>query len=298
MDIVTSTHLPDLKLLGRGKVRDIYEVDAQTLLIVTTDRISAFDVVMHEPIPFKGVILNQITLFWMRLLEGIIPNHLLADQVADFPSGLKCHAPVLEGRAVLARRAQPLPVECIARGYLAGSGWEEYLHSGTLGGQHLPPGLLEAQRLPEALFTPTTKALPGEHDQSITLAEACRLLGEELCRDVRQTTLEIYRLAGEYAGQRGLIVADTKLEFGLLGGELILIDEALTPDCSRFWAKEGYEPGHGQPSFDKQYLRDWLNRQPWDKTPPPPALPAEVIARTAAKYREAYTLITGQTLPF
>ena len=298
MEIVISADIPSLNLLGRGKVRDIYEVDPQTLLIVTTDRMSAFDVVMHEPIPFKGVVLNQLTLFWMKLLESVIPNHLLADTVADFPSGLKSHAAMLEGRAVLVRRAEALPVECIARGYLAGSGWEEYQSSGALSGHVLPAGLRESQRLPAPLFTPSTKAAPGEHDQSITRAEVCRRLGDDLCLDVEQTTLGIYRLAGEYAGQRGLIVADTKLEFGLIGGELILIDEVLTPDCSRFWAKAGYTPGHSQPSFDKQYLRDWLTAQPWDKTPPPPTLPAEVIERTAAKYCEAYTMITGQTLPF
>ena len=298
MEIVSSTHIPGLNLLGRGKVRDIYEVDAQTLLIVTTDRMSAFDVVMREPIPFKGVILNQLTIFWMRLLENIIPNHLIADDPADFPSGLKAHAAQLNGRAVLARRAQALPVECIARGYLAGSGWEEYLHKGTLAGQHLPAGLLESQRLPAPLFTPSTKAAPGEHDMPITPAEACKILGDELCGDVERTTLEIYRLAVEYAGQRGLIVADTKLELGLVGGELILIDEVLTPDCSRFWAKAGFEPGLRQPSFDKQYLRDWLSAQAWDKTPPPPALPDAIIAQTAAKYREAYNMITGRALPF
>ena len=298
MEIVSSTHIPELNLLGRGKVRDIYEVDAQTLLIVTTDRMSAFDVVMHEPIPYKGVILNQLTIFWMRLLEGIIPNHLIADDVADFPGSLKSHSAQLKGRAVLARRAKALPVECIARGYLAGSGWEEYLHSGTLAGQELPAGLLESQRLPMPLFTPSSKAAPGEHDPSLTPAVACNSVGEELCRDAEAATLEIYRLAGEYAGQRGLIVADTKLEFGLINGELILIDEVLTPDCSRFWARAGYEPGRQQPSFDKQYLRDWLSAQAWDKTPPPPTLPPDVIAHTAAKYREAYTLITGRTLPF
>ena len=298
MDIVSVTDIPQLKLLARGKVRDIYEVDAQTLLIVTTDRMSAFDVVMGEPIPFKGVVLNQLTLFWMKLLAEIIPNHLVADDVADFPSSLKSHSAMLEGRAVLARRAEALPVECIARGYLAGSGWEEYKRDGKLAGQALPSGMLESQRLPAPLFTPSTKAAPGEHDQSITTAEACRLLGDELCRDVEHTTLAIYRLAADYAGQRGLIVADTKLEFGLINGELILIDEVLTPDCSRFWAKAGYEPGHSQPSFDKQYLRDWLSAQPWDKTPPPPALPETVIAHTAAKYRDAYALITGRALPF
>ena len=298
MDIVSVTDIPQLKLLARGKVRDIYEVDAQTLLIVTTDRMSAFDVVMAEPVPFKGVVLNQLTLFWMKLLTDIIPNHLIADDVADFPASLKPHAAMLEGRAVLARRAEALPVECIARGYLAGSGWEEYKLDGALAGQPLPAGLLESQRLPAPLFTPSTKAAPGQHDQSITRAEACRLLGDELCRDVEEVTLAIYRLAGEYAGQRGLIVADTKLEFGLINGELILIDEVLTPDCSRFWARDGYAPGRAQPSFDKQYLRDWLADQPWDKTPPPPALPEAVIARTAAKYREAYNMITGRALPF
>ncbi len=298
MEIVSLADIPALKLLGRGKVRDIYEVDAQTLLIITTDRMSAFDVIMRESVPFKGVILNQLSCFWMRLLAEIIPNHLIADDVNDFPSSLKAYAPMLEGRAVLVRRAEALPVECIVRGYLAGSGWEEYLREGGLAGQLLPAGLMESQRLPAPLFTPSTKAVPGEHDQSITPAEAGKILGEELCRDVEQTTLEIYRLAGEYAGQRGLIVADTKLEFGLINGELVLIDEVLTPDSSRFWGKEGYEPGRSQPSFDKQYLRDWLSSQPWNKTPPPPPLPAEVIERTAAKYREAYTMITGRTLPF
>ncbi len=298
MEVVARTHIPELNLLSRGKVRDIYEVDRDTLLIITTDRMSAFDVIMNEPVPFKGVVLNLLTLFWMRQFESIIPNHLLADDPADFPSGLKAYAPMLEGRAVLARRAKPLPVECIARGYLSGSGWEEYKRKGSISGEALPAGLLESQRLPAPLFAPSTKAAPGEHDQNITMAETCRLIGEELCREVSRTTLELYRLASEYAGRRGLIVADTKFEFGLINGGLTLIDEVLTPDSSRFWSKAEYEPGKSQPSFDKQYLRDWLSAQPWDKTPPPPALPAEVVEVTAAKYRDAYTLLTGRDLPF
>ncbi len=298
MEVVARTHIPELNLLSRGKVRDIYEVDRDTLLIITTDRMSAFDVVMNEPVPFKGVVLNLLTLFWMKQFEPLVPNHLLAEDISDFPSGLKAYAASLEGRAVLARRANPLPVECIARGYLSGSGWEEYKRKGSISGQDLPAGLLESQRLPAPLFAPSTKAAPGEHDQNITLAETCRLIGEELCHEVSRTTLELYRLASEYARRRGLIVADTKFEFGLINGTLTLIDEVLTPDSSRFWSKAGYAPGKSQPSFDKQYLRDWLNAQPWDKSPPPPALPAEVIEVTAAKYRDAYTLLTGQSLPF
>lgn len=296
MQIVSETQLPELKLLSRGKVRDIYEVDRETLLLVTTDRMSAFDVVLAEPVPYKGVVLNQLTVFWMKLLADIIPNHLLAVDPLDFPKALAPHASLLEGRSALVRRAEPLPIECIARGYLAGSGWADYCASGGVCGQILPEGLKESQRLPQPLFTPSTKASLGEHDEPISRKQACKLLGEDLCREVERTTLEIFRLAGDYAEQRSLLVADSKFEFGLVNGALTLIDEVLTPDSSRFWAKAGYRPGHSQPSFDKQYLRDWLSAQAWDKTPPPPPLPAEVIARTAAKYYEAYSLITGQEL--
>ncbi len=296
MQVVTESNISALNLLSRGKVRDIYELDKDTLLMVTTDRMSAFDVIMAEPVPYKGVVLNQLTVFWMKLLEGTIANHLLATEVQDFPEILAPYADQLEGRSVLVRRADPLPIECIARGYLSGSCWENYRHTGTVCGYKLPDRLLESQRLPTPLFTPSTKAALGGHDENISVEQAGKILGDELCREVQRTTLEIFRLAAGYAEQHGLIVADTKFEFGLINGKLTLIDEVLTPDSSRFWAKADYKPGQSQPSFDKQYLRDWLAAQDWDKTPPPPALPEELIARTAAKYREAYCLITGQEL--
>ncbi len=294
MRITTKTEISTYPLLSRGKVRDIYDIDEKTLLIVTTDRMSAFDVIMDRPIPYKGVILNQITLFWMDKFKDIIPNHLVESDVDRFPAALDPWKDELEGRAVLVRKAKPLPVECIVRGYIAGSGWKDYQKTGTICGYQLPAGMRESDKLEPPLFTPSTKAELGQHDQNISPAEAARLLGEDVARKVQETTLAIYEAGRTYAASRGIIVADTKFEFGFVDGELRLIDEVLTPDSSRFWPADQYEPGHSQPSFDKQYLRDWLSAQPWDMQPPAPALSDEVVDATARRYREAYHILTGK----
>lgn len=296
MQVVTKTSLTEYPLVSRGKVRDIYEISVDTLLIVTTDRMSAFDVIMAEPIPYKGVVLNQITLFWMRRLAGLVKNHLIEHDIDNFPKNLRPHKSLLEGRSVLVRKAKPLPVECIVRGCLTGSGWKEYASTGKMSGHVLPPNLLESESLNPPLFTPSTKAELGEHDMNITREEGMKLVGEALFTDVERLSLAIFEQAREYAASRGLIVADSKFEFGRIGDELILIDEVLTPDSSRFWPSQGYTPGHPQPSFDKQFLRDWLLAQPWDKTDPPPRLPQEVINVTSHKYREAFFLLTGGKL--
>lgn len=296
MQVVTTTDIKEYPLLSRGKVRDIYEIDDKTLLIVTTDRMSAFDVIMSEPIPFKGVILNQITLFWMNRFAGLIKNHLIESDVDKFPEPLRAYREQLEGRSVLVHKAKPLPIECIVRGHITGSGWKDYKATGSVCGYKLPEGLLESAKLEQPLFTPSTKAELGQHDENITVEQAGKLLGDDLLAQVQRVALGIFSQGREYAESRGIIIADTKFEFGIVDGELILIDEVLTPDSSRFWPAAGYAPGKGQPSFDKQYLRDWLSAQPWAKTPPPPALPADVIAETRKKYLEAYEILTGQTL--
>lgn len=292
MKVVVKTDITAYPLLSRGKVRDIYNVDEKTLLIVTTDRMSAFDVIMNEPIPYKGVILNQITLFWMEKFKNIVPNHLLESDVNRFPEALAPWKDELEGRAVLARKADPLPVECIVRGYITGSGWNDYQASGSLCGYALPPGLQESDKLEPAIFTPSTKAELGQHDENLSVAQAAHLLGNDMARQVEQTALALYEAGRAYAASRGIIVADTKFEFGFIDGKLHLIDEVLTPDSSRFWPADQYKAGQGQPSFDKQYLRDWLKAQPWDMQPPPPPLPEDVIRITADKYKEAYEIIT------
>ena len=292
MKVVVKTDITAYPLLSRGKVRDIYNVDEKTLLIVTTDRMSAFDVIMNEPIPYKGVILNQITLFWMEKFKDIIPNHLIESDVNRFPAALAPWKDELEGRAVIVRKAKPLPVECIVRGYITGSGWKDYKATGTLCGYKLPANLRESDKLEPALFTPSTKAELGQHDENISVAQAAELLGAETAAQVERTTLAIYEAGRTYAAGRGIIVADTKFEFGFIDGKLHLIDEVLTPDSSRFWPADQYQPGQGQPSFDKQYLRDWLEKQPWNKQPPPPALPEEIIKATANRYQEAYDILT------
>ena len=292
MKVVTRTDISAYPLRSRGKVRDIYEVDDETLLIVTTDRMSAFDVIMAEPIPYKGVILNKITLYWMRKFEDIIPNHILESDVDCFPKALAPWKDELEGRAVLVRKAQPLPVECIVRGYITGSGLKNYEATGMICGHKLPAGLREADRLDPAIFTPSTKAELGRHDENITLAQAAALLGDETAKAVSALSLELYNAGRAHAAGRGIIVADTKFEFGFINGTLHLIDEVLTPDSSRFWPEATYAPGEVQPSFDKQFLRNWLNAQPWNKEPPPPALPQDVIDATAKRYQEAYDILT------
>jgi len=292
MKVVVKTEISAYPLLSRGKVRDIYDVDEKTLLIVTTDRMSAFDVIMNEPIPYKGVILNQITLFWMEKFKDIIPNHLVESDVNRFPAALAPWKDELEGRAVLVRKAKPLPVECIVRGYITGSGWKDYKATGTLCGYKLPANLRESDKLEPAIFTPSTKAELGQHDENISVARAGELLGAETAAQVERTALAIYEAGRTYAAGRGIIVADTKFEFGFIDGKLHLIDEVLTPDSSRFWPADQYQPGQGQPSFDKQFLRDWLEKQPWNKQPPPPTLPEDVIKASAARYQEAYDILT------
>lgn len=295
MRIVTQTALTEYPLVSRGKVRDIYEIDDKTLLIVTTDRMSAFDVIMNEPIPYKGVILNQLTLFWMKRFAKTVPNHLIAGDVAEFPKQLAPYSDMLEGRSVLVHKARPLPIECIVRGHITGSGWKDYCATGKVCGHSLPDNLLESAKLEQPLFTPSTKAQQGEHDENITQEQAREKIAADFDA-VRTLSLDMFCAGRDYAASRGIIIADTKFEFGLVDGRLTLIDEVLTPDSSRFWPRQGYEAGHGQPSFDKQYLRDWLSTQPWDKTPPPPALPDEVVQKTQQKYLEAYEFLTGEQL--
>lgn len=294
--IVTQTAIKEYPLLARGKVRDIYEIDPQTLMLVTTDRMSAFDVIMSSPIPYKGVVLNQITLFWMEKFKHIIENHLISADAKDLPKKLAPYGDELEGRFVLVKNARPLLLECIVRGHITGTGWKDYQKTGSLCGRVLPKGLVESAKLEKPIFTPSNKAASGTHDENITEMQAAKIAGEALYPRVRDTAIAIFSEARDYAETRGIIIADTKFEFGLLDGRLILIDEVLTPDSSRFWPSAGYEPGRAQPSFDKQFLRDWLLKQPWDMTPPPPVLPDEVVRGTASKYLEAYRLLTGNDL--
>ncbi len=295
LETVVETKLAGLTLLGRGKVRDIYEVDGK-LLLVASDRLSAFDVVMPDGIPGKGQVLNQISAFWFRKLSGVIPNHMLSIDVADFPAAAQAHAATLRGRAMLCRKASPVPVECVVRGYLSGSGWAEYRERGEVCGIPLPKGLKESDMLPEPIFTPATKEEKGKHDVNITYARMAEILGKEKAATIRDAAVALYRKAADYARGRGIIIADTKFEFGMAEGKLILIDEALTPDSSRFWPADGYRPGGPQQSFDKQFVRDYLLTLPWNKTAPGPKLPADVIAKTAAKYREALTILTGRDI--
>ena len=290
--VIRETNFPGIAPLARGKVRDIYDL-GDRLLIVATDRLSAFDVVMPTPIPDKGRVLTQLSLFWFDLFKDVLPNHVLS--ATEFPAPYDQFRDELAGRSMVVRKTAPLPIECVARGYLSGSGWKEYQASGTVSGIALPAGLRESDKLPEVIFTPATKAVTG-HDENIPFARAAGILGKELAEKVRDTTLEIYRRAAAYARPRGILLADTKFEFGLLNGEMIWIDEALTPDSSRFWPAAEYKPGGPQPSFDKQFVRDYLERIRWPKTPPGPALSPEVVARTRAKYREAYRILAGREL--
>ena len=296
MHAVIETDIKAYPLLSRGKVRDIYELSPESLLLVTTDRISAYDVIMPDPIPLKGVILNQITLFWMEKFKDLIPNHLLAADTADFPAPLAPYAADLAGRAVVAKRAKPLPIECIVRGFITGSGLKDYKATGKVCGHALPAGLVESQILPEPIFTPSTKADLGAHDENITRDAARELLGTALFDKVEAVSLAMYAKARDFARERGIIIADTKFEFGLLGDELILIDEVLTPDSSRFWPAEGYVAGQSQPSYDKQYLRDWLTSVGFNKQPPAPRLPQDVMTKTQEKYLTAYEVLTGKKL--
>jgi phosphoribosylaminoimidazole-succinocarboxamide synthase len=290
--VVWETNFPDLKLLSRGKVRDLYEL-GDDLLLVATDRLSAFDVVLPTPIPDKGRVLTQLSLFWFETLSGIVPHHVLS--AADFPAPAAAYRPQLAGRSMLCRKTRPLPVECVVRGYLVGSGWKDYRATGKVCGIALPPGLRESDRLPAPIFTPSTKATAG-HDENISFDEVVARVGGDRAEELRSVSLEIYRRAVAYAEPRGILLADTKFEFGLIGDELIWIDEALTPDSSRFWPAAGYQPGRAQPSFDKQYVRDYLESIGWNKQPPGPQLPSEVVQQTRAKYREAFRLLTGLEL--
>jgi phosphoribosylaminoimidazole-succinocarboxamide synthase len=275
-------------------VRDVYRI-GDHLLIVATDRISAFDVVLPSAIPYKGAVLTALSVFWFDFLSDTVPNHLITTDVALYPSPLPEYRDQLEGRSMLVSRAEIFPFECVARGYLAGSGWKDYQKTGEVCGVRLPAGLRESDRLPEPIFTPATKAEAG-HDINVSEREMARSLGEQTTRRLKELTLEIYARAAGYADERGIIIADTKFEFGIKDGRIILADEALTPDSSRFWPKDDYRPGRAQQSFDKQYVRDYLETLPWDKQPPGPDLPAEVVRRTSEKYMEAYRLLTGRSI--
>jgi phosphoribosylaminoimidazole-succinocarboxamide synthase len=283
----------DLKPSAQGKVRDIYDLGS-TLMIVATDRLSAFDVILPDPIPYKGEVLTKISLFWFDHLAEVVPNHLITADDRDLPEELVKHADALRGRFMIVKKAEVFPVECIVRGYLAGSGWKEYRERGTVCGQKLPEGLTESAQLPEPIFTPSTKATIGSHDENISFERMVELIGAEHAEELRRASLALYSAARDHAATRGIIIADTKFEFGLVNGVVTLVDEALTPDSSRFWPAEEYEPGHGQPSFDKQFVRDWLEASGWDKKPPAPRLPEDIIAVTAEKYIEAYELITDE----
>jgi len=290
---VDKTELP-FKLFKRGKVRDIYEID-DNLLIVATDRISAFDFVLPDPIPNKGIYLTQLSIFWFEKMKNIVDNHLISGDVEDFPDELKDYRDVLDKRSMLVTKTEVIPVECIVRGYLSGSGWKEYREKGEICGVKLPKGLRESEKLDEPIFTPTTKAEKG-HDMPITFEQLKDMVGKETAEKLRDLSIEIYEKARDYAYQRGIIIADTKFEFGVKDGEIILVDELLTPDSSRFWPLDKYEPGKPQPSFDKQYVRDYLTSTGWDKNSPPPHLPEEVIRETEKKYREAFERLTGRKL--
>lgn len=290
--VVSQTNFPGLKLRGRGKVRDIYEL-GDRLLIVATDRLSAFDVVLPTPIPDKGRVLTQLSVFWFDKLADVVPHHVITAN--EFTGELAPYAESLKGRAMLVKKTDPAPIECVVRGYITGSGWKDYQKTGKICGIPLPAGLRESDRLPQPIFTPSTKATTG-HDENISFEETVERVGRGLAERLRDTSLEIYKRAVEHAAARGIIIADTKFEFGLQGDQLIWIDEALTPDSSRFWPADQYEAGRSQPSFDKQYVRDYLEKIGWNKQPPAPALPAEVVAATTAKYREAYERITGHAL--
>jgi phosphoribosylaminoimidazole-succinocarboxamide synthase len=291
-EAIQETRLRSLPLLHRGKVRDLYAVDDERLLVVQTDRLSAFDVILPTPVPGKGRILTAVSNFWFAKLAHIIPNHLTGIDPESVVAPEE--RPQVAGRAFVVRRLKPLPIEAIVRGYVAGSGWKDYRSTGAICGIELPPGLQEASRLPEPIFTPSTKAPKGTHDENITFAEAERLLGVARAAEVRDAAIRLYREAADYAATRGIIIADTKFEFGTdAAGKLYLIDEALTPDSSRFWPKDQYRVGISPPSFDKQFVRDWLEAQRWNKQPPAPALPADVLAKTAAKYEEAARMLMG-----
>jgi phosphoribosylaminoimidazole-succinocarboxamide synthase len=296
LGVLQQTDLPDLKLYASGKVRDIYQIGDDQLLLVATDRISAFDYVLGTGIPQKGRVLTQLSLFWFDFLKHIVPNHLVTADVHKYPHELQKHAAQLHGRSMLVVRAEMIGVECVVRGYLSGSGWKEYKATGAVCGIKLPAGLRESDKLPQPIFTPAIKATSG-HDENISFEHMVALVGRELSEQLRDLSIKVYQTAADYAEGRGIIIADTKFEFGRAPAGLVLADEVLTPDSSRFWPKDKYQPGGPQDSFDKQYVRDYLEAIKWNKQPPAPALPPEVAARTSEKYVEAYTQMTGHPLP-
>jgi phosphoribosylaminoimidazole-succinocarboxamide synthase len=293
--VLIRTDFPDLKLKASGKVRDVYEIDENQLLFIASDRISAFDYVLATGIPHKGRVLNQISLFWFDFLADVVPNHLVTADVDKYPASVRKYADQLRGRSMLVRRAEIFPVECIVRGYLSGSGWKEYRATGKVSGIALPPGLQESDALAEPIFTPSTKATSG-HDENISFDQMCDIVGVETASHLRDLTLRVYKKAAAYARQRGIIIADTKFEFGRTAQGITLADEVLTPDSSRFWPADKYAPGRAQDSYDKQYVRDYLEQIHWNKQPPAPALPADVARRTSEKYLEAYSQLTGHKL--
>ncbi len=292
MTTITTTQFDDLKLIHRGKVRDLYEVEDK-LLMVATDRISAYDVVMNDPIPNKGRVLTELSLFWFDYLQDIVPNHLISADVSQYPDACKPYAAELAGRSMLVKKAKPLPVECIVRGYISGSFWKAYQKSTTVCGFELPVGMQESEKFPTTLFTPSTKAEQGLHDENISVDQMREIIGAELSEKVADISVRLYEKAADYARSKGIIIADTKFELGIFDGELILIDEVLTPDSSRFWPEDKYRVGGSQPSFDKQFLRDYLSSLDWDKTPPPPELPAEILEKSGARYQEALERLKG-----
>jgi len=291
--IILQTEFKDLKLLNRGKVRDLYDM-GDALLMIATDRISAFDVILPNGIPGKGKILTQLSAFWFSQLAGIVPHHLISTRVEDFPAACRQYRDILSGRSMLIKKTKPLPVECVVRGYLSGSGWKDYQKSGTICGIPLPAGLKESDSLGEPIFTPSTKAEIGTHDENINFSAAEKLVGKETAARLKQLTIAIYQKARSIAEERGIIIADTKFEFGTLNNEIILIDEVLTPDSSRFWPGDSYAPGKAQNSFDKQFVRDYLLSLTWDQKPPAPTLPVEIIQKTSQRYIEAYRRLTGK----
>jgi len=289
---LVESDLPGIRRIARGKVRDIYEVDGETLLLVATDRISAFDVILPTPIPRKGEILTQLSLFWFDLLKDVVPNHLITAEVEQYPAALRPFDNQLRGRSMLVRKLEMFPVECVARGYIVGSGWKDYLRDGAVGGITLPPGMEECGKLAEPIFTPATKAESG-HDENITYEQMVEVIGAEKASRLRDLTIEIYERASQHGLSRGVILADTKFEFGMLDGQIVLGDEVLTPDSSRYWPLDLYQPGRAQDSYDKQYVREYLETLDWDKTDPGPELPAEVVSNTTAKYLEALEVLTA-----
>jgi len=290
VNAVFETDFPELKLLKRGKVRDIYDL-GDNLLMVASDRISAYDVIMPNPVPDKGSILTQISLFWYSVMSSLVGNHLISSDVDEYPEVCKQYSDSLRDRSMLVKKADPLPIECVVRGYISGSGWKAYMDSGIVCGIRLPEGLKESDQLAEPIFTPSTKEEAGAHDINIDFEETVRLIGKDRAEKVKELSLAIYKKGSDLAAEKGIIIADTKFEFGIIDGELILIDEILTPDSSRFWPKASYQPGGPQNSFDKQYLRDYLSSLNWDKTPPAPSLPDEVVQNTYKKYMEALTAL-------